>query len=261
MNLYELRERLINQTHNHEKVGVSEAVSDGVATSYLIAPPSRRVLDDGRFKYTGPESGEMDFDSGIFYFDNVPGSGQVLRWDFNHMYWTLDMMNDSINAAIQAVFPEFYVLKKEELTLDGESKSYVMSDPYFNNVTMMEFSSGGASTRWKCSRMEEYGNELYFFSPPPAGTLNVTYVARPKELFEEDEDMDIPNRASGPILAHAAYQLLTQKQVPRVYSDVVVNQIGTGTLSPRQMADAGNAMYLSYQVQLEKTRMHPWKRK
>jgi hypothetical protein len=49
-----------------------------------------------------------------------------------------------------------------------------------------------------------------------------------------------------------------QKQIPRLRADIAQATVGQGNLSPRQMNDASNALFLRFQAQLSQAKMRPW---
>jgi len=263
--LYDLRNKLIEDTHNQRQHGHAEAEGDGIATQFPIAPPGRRIVNDGLLTASIDgvldSTGTMDYDTGTYTFATAPAAGDELAWEFNYVYWTDGMCDHAINVAVQACYPEMWVMQTEDIVTDGTSKDYDLTTENVDVVLSLAYSSDGADfTPWRVGqRMMQWGDSIEFFTTPTAGTVRVRLACRPAWMSDISDSMDLPDRAVGPVIAHACWQLLTQKQAPRTYSDIVIHNLGVGTLSPRQMNDAGNAFYMQFQMELQKVRMHPWK--
>lgn len=264
--LYDLRTKLIEDLHNQRQHGHAEADGDGITTQFPIAPPGRRIVNDGYLACTvngvADTTGTMEYDTGIFTFMTAPADGDDLAWEFTYVYWTDDMCDHAINMAVQACYPELWVAKSEDVVTDGSTKEYALTNETADVVLAVSYSSdsGVTYTPWRVSnRLEQWGTDIEFFTAPSAGQVRFRLACRPEWMDDISDQLDLPDRAVGPIIAHASWQLLTQKQAPRTFSDIVIHSLGVGTLSPRQMNDAGNALYMQYQMELQKVRMHPWK--
>lgn len=263
--LYDLRNKLIEDTHNQRQHGHAEADGDGATTQFPIAPPGRRVVNDGLLTCTvngvADTTGTMDYNTGIYTFVAAPADGADIVWEFQYVYWTDEQVDHAINVAIQACYPELWVPKTEDVITDGSAREYSLATANVDVVLSLAYSSDGTTfTPWAVNkRIAQWGPDIEFFSAPTAGTVRFRLACRPAWMDDISDQMDLPDRAVGPVVAHACWQLLTQKQAPRTYSDIVIHNLGVGTLSPRQMNDAGNAFYMQFQMELQKIRMHPWK--
>jgi hypothetical protein len=96
------------------------------------------------------------------------------------------------------------------------------------------------------------------FSIPVAVTVATDVSGSVTHTDALESTSQLPARAQHPIVSYALYYLLTQKVAPRIRADVAIVTQGRGNLSPRQMNDAANSLYLRYQVQLANYRMSPW---
>ena len=263
--LYDLRTKLIGDLHNQRQHGRAEADGDGMTIQFPIAPPGRRIVNDGLLSVfvngVADTTGTMDYDTGVYTFAAAPADGDDLVFEFNYVYWTDDMCDYALNMGVQACYPELWVQMTEDVVADGLTSNYTLATPNLDVVLSLAHSGDGTNfTPWRVSqRIQQWGDEIEFFTAPGAGTVRVRMACRPSWMSDATDPMDLPDRAVGPVIAHASWQLLTQKQAPRTYSDIVIHNLGVGTLSPRQMNDAGNAFYMQFQMELQKIRMHPWK--
>lgn len=261
---------LENRTH----YGNADVVADGVITEWCIAPLGYSILNDGDFLclkdgslQTEPTNYTMNFDNGVCSFVTAPALGTSLKWYFNYNQWSDSLVYEAINAGIQSLFPDVYYEFLEEITTDGETFEYDLTEPveFIKSYDFKE--TGGTSwTRKKSWDYELFRDDTHkvisFFDAPSAGTVRVHAIGRPQALVGTTDDLPttahIADRFAFPIVSYACYYLLTQKMAPRTRSDVAVATQGKGTLSPRQMGDSANAFYLRHQMQLRSMKMPPW---
>jgi hypothetical protein len=248
------------ELQNNVYHGTATEVGDGTTATYFVAPVGYYIVDDATFVVT--KSGvavaaadyTMDFTNGIFTFDTAPADDAALVWNFTYRPWNSTVVSSAVDYAVLASFPAFYVNTHEDLTPDGSTYEFDISDGEI--VTRVMYRSGSTGA-WALKQRKTYEvindgtHTLRFWTAPPSGYLKVFYVTRPAITT-------IPERALPALISYACYYLITSKMAPRVRADVAVATQGTGTLSPRQMGDAANALYMRAQMQLAQTRMQPW---
>lgn len=276
LTLAQLKTRVNLEVENAPSVGTAEAVADGLAISFLIVPLNRTAVDNSVVSYIdGVQSadGTMDYSSGVYTFDTVPAAEKELTWGLEYCYWSEDVVEHSIYAALNSLFPQLYYSVVEEIVSDGSSYEYSPLTTGVEFVVGLETSTTGGEP-WnalRSRRFTTYQNgdtkTLRFFSPPPAGTLRLHLICRPGFIPDPTDPppvpanpdiLNVPDRAADPIISYAAYYLMSQKLTPRIRADVSAVTKATGGLSPRQMVDAANSLYLRHQMQLDQVRMSPW---
>lgn len=256
------------ELENRVDRGGASAVGATGVTEYFICPPFRSIIDDADFAFYVEDvldnGGTMDFDTGVYTLTDAHNA-EDLRWDFNYVYWTTAQKMHAVNAGIGMLFPQFYNSVKEDVTTDGTTDEYTLTADGVEELRNLRLSTDGGATYSTMKRssyeLDIDGDDcvLRFFTAPAAGTARVYLVTRPVELATNESIMDVPDRASAPIVSYACYHLLNQKQAPRLRSDIALATVGGGNLSPRQMNDASNSFLLRYQMQLEHLKMRPWR--
>lgn len=246
--------------------GKASATGDGETTDFLISPPGYYVKSNANlFALVSSEEAQIDsFNefSGILILNEAPASGEQILFQFDYVSWPDTMVESAVNAGIQALFPSFYVEQSYETDIDGGSTEIALPD----NLEFVKWYDTKSGGRWVKRRRdfelytEGQNKVMYFFSPPPAGDIRVVGIYRHETMSEGATlgDIGLPDRAMFPIVSYACYYLLTQKQAPRIRTDVAVATQGQGTLSPRQMSDASNSFFLRFQMQLASVKMPPW---
>lgn len=272
LTLAQLKTRVNLEVENAPSVGTAEAIADGVAISFLIVPVNRMAVAgsvDAYIDGVADVAGTMDYSTGVYTFGSVPAADAELSWEFQYCYWDDDVVEHSIYAAINSLFPALYYSVSEEVTTDGEKYEYTPTTSNIEYIIGMEFSSTGEEpwTAMRSKRWVPYTNgstkTLRFHDAPQAGTIRLHIVCRPGFIADPaevpgDDILNVPDRAEDPIVSYAAYYLMSQKLTPRIRADVSAVTKATGGLSPRQMNDAANALYLRHQMQLQQVRMSPW---
>lgn len=250
--------------------GIAETVSDGITNSYLIAPMGYYVLEGSVFAALSdsPTSAyTMDYETSAITFTDTPAGGVTVYITYKYLYWRTRLVEQAINAAIDNLFPAFYVPKADtSILLVADSYEYALP-PATQFITAVETRSAttGAYTKMARSKYEWLSDgdhlTLRFFGPP-TGFMRVRCINRPAPLTDTSSTLEttagLPARAKDPIISYACWYLLTQKIAPRIRSDIAVNTQGVGTLSPRQIADGTQAWMMRYQLQLAAERMPPW---
>jgi hypothetical protein len=252
---------LVNvELENNTRYGSAEFTADGTSSVFLLAPMGRSIISDDAFEvyidnvittaYT------MDFSSGECSMTDVPAAGSVLNWDFNYIAWSDAQVESAVVAAIDSLFPSFYIEKIDDTIVAGDfvDNELEMEDCEAVIGFMSNSGSAWARTPRKAFEMYKAGGSAFlrFFGGAPSATqMRLHYVAR----ATVDE---LPDRAAAPIVSYACYYLLLQKTAVRTRGDVAIVTQGTGILSPRQMNDAANAFYLRYNMQLASMKLRPW---
>jgi len=260
-----------SELENHTSSGPWQAVGDGTTTSFTVAPLARYIVNDSAWvvEASGVATTEftMDFDSGVITFDVAPALSVPLTAQFNHAYWTDELVLQAVNAGINNLFPAFYVPKADtSISLVADTYEYALP-PETQFITAVETRSAntGAYTKMARSKYEWLSDgdhlTLRFFSAP-TGFMRVRCINRPSPLVGLNDTLSdtagLPARAKDPIISYACWYLLTQKIAPRIRSDIAVNTQGVGTLSPRQINDGVQAWMMRYQLQIAANRMPPW---
>jgi len=266
-----LVELVNSELENHTSFGSWQAVGDGTATTFTVAPLARYIVDDATWAVevggVATTGFTMDFDSGVITFDTAPALSVPLTGKFNHAYWTDELVAQAVNAGINNLFPAFYVAKADtSISLVGDTYEYAMpAETQFITAVETRSDATGAYTKMARSKYEWLSDgdhlNLRFFSAP-TGFMRVRCINRPSPLVNLTDTLEdtagLPKRAKDPIISYACWYLLTQKIAPRIRSDIAVNTQGVGTLSPRQIADGTQAWLMRYQLQLAANRMPPW---
>ena len=249
--------------------GYAETTGDGATASYIlaalgyrIAPGSVIATKDG----VTTSALTMDYYTGTITFNIAPAASVLVRIRYKYLCWPMTLVGQAVDAAVDNLFPAFYVAKADtSISLLGDTYEYALA-PAVQFITAVETrtSNTGAWTRMARSKYDWFSDggclNLRFFSAP-SGYMRVRCINRAAPLVDDDttlDDVGLPDRAKDPIISYACWYLLTQKMAPRVRSDIAVNTMGVGTLSPRQMADATQALLMRYQFQLAANKLPPW---
>lgn len=246
--------------------GKASATGDGETCDYLISPSGYYVKDNNNlFARVSGESAEIhsfnEF-SGVLTLLEKPELGAPVLFQFDYVSWPDTMVESAVDAGVQALFPSFYIEQSHTTNVDGSTTEIALPE----NLEFVKWYDIMPGDRWIKRRRdfelytEGQNKVMYFFSPPPAGDIRVIGIYR-HETFADGmtlSDIGLPDRAMFPIVSYACYYLLTQKQAPRIRTDVAVATQGQGTLSPRQMSDASNSFFLRFQMQLASVKMPPW---
>jgi len=257
----------VNQeVENHLLRGTFGAEGDGTTYIWHAAPTGRFLVNDETFLVTldgEPTSAyTMNWQSGDIVMTSPPDDEAELLVSFNSVYWSDDEVEAAVATAAEMLFPNFYVTTVEEVQGESDKYEYTLSTPFVEAILQVDHSSNGDEpwTTYAGNRYESHrsGEDLYlkFYTSPGDEEMKVHVVSRP--YVTDSDTIEVPDRAFAPMVSYAAYYLLSQKQARRVRSDVAVNTLGVGTLSPRQMNDAANALYLRFQMQLQFMKMRPW---
>jgi hypothetical protein len=248
------------EMQNHSRRGSATATGDGASTAFLVAPIGGYIIDNavwGAFVSGVADTNiTMDFDTGLCVFTTAPHLDDAITFTFDYTPYHHTIVEQAVSAAIDSLFPSFYV---EKTNATYTSTSFVdgeLAIPDCEAVIGYMTNSGTAWSRVPRKNYEMHKNgavpTLRFFSGAPTATEHrLHYVARAAVG-------DLPDRAAAPIVSYACYYLLLQKTAARTRSDIAIVTQGTGTLSPRQLNDAANAFYLRYQMQLATLKMRPW---
>lgn len=272
--LGELITAVNNEVENNIERGFAETTGDGVSTSFLIAPNFRYILDneyfgcwvDGVYDTTG----WMDYDSGIYTFPTAPAdSGDpeaptMINWEFQYVYWRQPEVINAIYYGINSLFPDFYKTETETQDCDGTEKEFTLTTEGIEDITYVMRSETDEDD-WGLTSPTRYSvypigstRVVRFFTAPSEGELRFHLITRAGLPPTTEDTIDIPDRASGPIVSYACYHLLNQKTAPRIRNDIALATTGGGWLSPRQLNDASNSFLLRYQMQVGAMRMRPW---
>jgi hypothetical protein len=248
------------ELQNHDQRGSASAVGNGIDNAFIVAPLGGYVTDDAVWGVwvNGVEntSDTMDYDTGIFTFASPPDDGDEILFTFNFKSYNDKVVDQAILTAIDALFPWFYseAIDDTITEADFEDNELEIEDCEAVIGFMLNSGSSWARTPRKNFEMYKAGGSAFirFFSgAPTADKMRIHYVTRPLIA-------DLPDRAAYPIISYACYYLLQQKTAARTRGDVAIVTQGTGTLSPRQMNDAGNAFLLRFQMQCQTMRQKPW---
>lgn len=240
-------------------VGAADSVGDAATTTYHIAPLGYYILDDDSFIVSIDDvvSGayDMDFVNGDCEFEAAPAANTEIYWQFHYQPWPTAVITEAVTAAIDSLYPYFYTITSDEQDADGDTTEFELEAG--ETVTRVMSSTTGEDP-WVTIPRKKYellnfdgDRVLRFFTAPSDTTLRILSVSRPAVA-------DLPDRAKAPLVSYACYYLIVSKTAPRVRSDVAIATQGSGTLSPRQMADAANAFYLRYQMQLAQMKQQPY---
>lgn len=253
---------LENKTYH----GSAEVTGDGSASLFLVAPVGFTVVEDSVSVTINDEATSeytFDYDSGICTMNSVPTTAHTIHWEFDYVSFSETIVQSAIQAAVQAMFPAFYVTDVITATSDGETYEFELGDDV-EFLTSLEY-MGETSDRYyrrKRHRWEVYDDAgtkyLQFYLAPPAGTLRARVIKRPSAITTDLATAGLPERAADPIVSYACYHLLTQKMAPRIRADIAVATQGQGAVFPSQMRYAVESFNLRWQVQLAANRMPPW---
>ena len=259
-------ERVNQELENYPLLGTFSAEGDGETYIWHVPPIARFVVEDATFvvRINGSvyNSYTMNYETGDITFATVPAEGAEIYIEFNHVHWLDEVVESAIAAAVDSTFPSFYISEVEEVSTDGSSFEYELTSIAVESVRQTEFradTSGG----WK---VNTYGKKyecfwdgetktLRFYTAPAEGSLRVHLISRPSIT---NGYINLPSRALSALVSYSCYYLLLQKMTRRLRSDVAINTVSGGSLSPRQQNDASNAFYLRYQMQLQQVKMRPW---
>lgn len=251
---------LVNgELENHAASGSWQAVGDGTTKSFTVAPLARYIVNDGTWavKVNGEATTAftMDFDTGVITFTTAHALAVPLTANFNYVYWTDELVEQAVNAAINNLFPFFYNPATEVLDSTVE---HTFAAPGAEVVTMV-VTTGSTVTKMKRNKYTTYksGDSLVlrWYGAAPSGTIRAHIICRPAMVGGV---LNVTDRATAPIVSYAIYHLLSQKQAGRMRSDVAVSTVGQGNLSPRQINDASNSFFLRYQAQCQQSKQLPW---
>ena len=258
------------ELENYAMRGSAEVTGDGETAAFLIAPLGCQIISDDTWGVyidgAATAAYTMDYDSGVCTMTGVPTTAQTVSWQFSYKHWPTDLVTSAINAALDNLFPAFYVRSSETITADGETYEYeVEAAEYVVGVD----SRDSATSPWGGLKRKRYETiydtgvpSLRFYAAPQSGQIRVHYIARPAALASASDDLEtdsgLPSRAAAPIVSYACYYLLAQKMAPRVRSDVGVVTQGQGVLMPSQMNYGSQGFLMRYQFQLASMRMSPW---
>jgi hypothetical protein len=257
------------ETENIAQRGNASATGNATATAFIIAPPNRKVLSNDHFgcwvDTVADTTGAMDYTTGVYTFP-ANQDGHAITWEFDHVYWTSTMVTAAINAAITALFPHFYVGTPEIVTIVDGQYEYTLTTPeveFIKDVQTRSASDGPwvAMKRIKYAPFRDGDHFNLRFYTAPSGYLRVNCISRPSWVSSGTPPattLNVPDRATDPIVSYACYYLLSQKMAPRMRIDTAVTTTGGGNLSPRQMNDASNGFFLRYQMQIASSKMPPW---
>lgn len=262
------------ELQNHEQRGSATATGDGDTRAFIVAPMCSYITDDYIWTVevdgagVGSDTYVMDFTTGVCTFVIAPDLSSVVNFVFNYTPFHPDMVEQAINAAINNLFPSFYV-KTSTVIAASSSTNYEYTLPATAEFVTGVFGGDSATGPWeRLTRSKRYEVEmedgvasLRFYAEPEDSYLRVRYIARPQPISSGDtieETAGLPSRAKDPIISYACYYLLTQKLAPRTRADVAIATQGQGVLTPRQMNDTINTFFMRYQFQMASLKMLPW---
>ena len=252
------------ELENHPTYGTAEVTGDGVTGAFLVSPIANQVIDDASFAVfidgVSTDDYLMDFESGICTMNSTPTTAQTVSWQFNYVPWPESLTTQAVDAAVDNLFPAFYIRSNEVVTAGSE----VECPEGTEFITGVDIGGVGA---WKRLRQKRYDliydggvPSLHFFTAP-TGSVRIHYIARPLRFAASDdtlEDCGLPERASSPIVSYACYYLLSQKMAPRVRSDVAVTTQNSAALLPSQMQYGAQGYMMRFQFQMQSMRMPLW---
>ena len=248
------------ELQNHDQRGSASAVGNGIDNAFIVAPLGGYITDDAVWGVwvDGAESTDaiMDFDTGICTFPIPPAIASSVQFTFNFKAYNDKVVDQAILTAIDALFPWFYSEAIDDSIVADDFDDNELEIDDCEAVIGFMMNSGCAWSRTPRKNFEMYkagGSAFirFFDGAPTADAMRLHYVTRPAIA-------DLPDRAAAPIISYACYYLMQQKTLARTRGDVAIVTQGTGTLSPRQMNDAGNAFLLRFQMQCQSMRMKPW---
>ena len=209
----------------------------------------------------------VDYDTGWLEFDSAPADAAAIVWNYQYTHFPHDSIFNAINHGVDRLFPFFYVVDVDT-TLSTVTGTY--------EYTMQTGTEDVVSVEWRSSstypwtpllrrryRFQKHGTArtLILRDSPPAGSLRVCYIKRPA-LFTADSDsltdLELPDRAAGPLITFASWWLLNERLAARAQSDEAIANLGEGAAPIAEMQRAAAAFRIAFESEVQFKRMHPW---
>jgi len=265
---------LVNaELENYSTNGFASTAGDGTSTQFRIAPNGYHVIEGSvvvTLDDVSTAAFTVDSYQGVLTLNVAPALGVVVNISFQYAYWSNTLVLQAINAGLNNLFPSFYSHTVDSTSVVGDGSTTEFPLAAGAEFIVAVDNKGDSDTKYTRQARSKYdwywsGPVLtlrFYAAPSSGGGMRVRCINRPAPLLADGDDLltksGIPERAQDCIISYACYYLLTQKIAPRVRSDIAVNTIGVGTLSPRQINDAIQAWMSRFQFQLAATKMPPW---
>lgn len=238
----ELRIRI--NSHIEQHTAVFTAVMADQRRYHLgvrnVVPGSLRgfYYDNGEW-YQLSQQPTCDYVPGwvILHPDTLVERGSQFRFDCEYSRTPIELLYSWLNAGINALWPEFYILRTEVVSAQVGVMEYDWPTGA-ENVTKVEFRSTG-SGRWVDNNRWDHADgetKVKFYAHPGIGDIRMTYVVKPVGAASIENETDdfctetgLPEQAIEAVMLYMEFRAAEHNLTVRATSNASVNYSITAT--------------------------------
>jgi hypothetical protein len=211
----------------------------------------------------------MDYDSGwcAFALGYDVNNGDQFRFDFATTKRFSDAMVYSwMNAAVNALWPQIYVLASEEVAVSASVHEYAIPEGAYN-VTALD-TRRSASSAWASNhawRLTADETKVHFYRHPGTCSARMTFITKPKGILTIEDELDefveitgLPLETEEAVLLYCEYCIARATETERIGNNVSINYEPSAAMKVGDLSQVVKDLYAAFITYKESIEMPPY---